>query len=104
MTLLDAYGISGVNYRSIDPFPPYHPELFRRYITWLNDASLEHGGRFVQPPLIEKIELLKYFSVVHFLNATVGLGDIGLNAISMLSGQLNVEDPWDVLVDEYTDW
>jgi hypothetical protein len=36
--------------------------------------------------------------------ATVGLGDIGLNAISMLSGQLNVEDPWDVLVDEDTDW
>ncbi|KAJ7834519.1 FAD/NAD-P-binding domain-containing protein [Mycena leptocephala] len=28
-------------------------ELFRRYITWLNDASLEHGGRFVQPPPIE---------------------------------------------------
>ncbi|KAJ7288593.1 FAD/NAD-P-binding domain-containing protein [Mycena rebaudengoi] len=79
-------------------------ELFRRYITWLNDASLEHGGRFVQPPPIEKIELLKYFSVVHFLNATVGLGDIGLNAISMLSGQLNVEDPWAILVDEDTDW
>ncbi|KAJ6582299.1 hypothetical protein B0H19DRAFT_1252401 [Mycena capillaripes] len=79
-------------------------ELFRRYITWLNDASMEHGGRFVQPPPIEKIELLKYFSVVHFLNATVGLGDTGLDAISMLSGQLKVEDPWDVLVDEDTNW
>ncbi|KAJ7791315.1 hypothetical protein B0H14DRAFT_2935764 [Mycena olivaceomarginata] len=79
-------------------------ELFRRYITWLNEASLEHGGHLVQPPPIEKIELLKYFSVVHFLSATVGLGDIGLDAISMLSGQLNVEDPWDLLVDEDTDW
>ncbi|KAF8204437.1 hypothetical protein K438DRAFT_1819857 [Mycena galopus ATCC 62051] len=79
-------------------------ELIRRYTTWLNDASLKHGGRFVQPPPIEKIELLKYFSAVHFLNTTVGLGDIGLNTISILSGQLNVENPWDVLVDEDTDW
>ncbi|KAJ7490578.1 FAD/NAD-P-binding domain-containing protein [Mycena latifolia] len=28
-------------------------ELFRRYVTWLNDASLEHGGRLVEPPPIE---------------------------------------------------
>ncbi|KAJ7738967.1 FAD/NAD-P-binding domain-containing protein [Mycena metata] len=30
-------------------------QLFRRYITWLNDASLEYGGRFVQPPPIEYV-------------------------------------------------
>jgi hypothetical protein len=72
--------------------------------------------------ICRKIELPKYFSVVHFLSvrvikyirlqgrftytvqATVGLGDIGLDAISMLSGQFNVEDPWDLLVDEDTDW
>ncbi|KAJ7816956.1 FAD/NAD(P)-binding domain-containing protein [Mycena olivaceomarginata] len=29
--------------------------LFRRYITWLNAASLEHGGRFIGPPPIEYV-------------------------------------------------
>jgi hypothetical protein len=28
----------------------------------------------------------------------------GLDSISMLSGKLEVEDPWDALVDEDSDW
>jgi hypothetical protein len=32
-----------------------HLALFRRYITWLNAASLEHGGRFIGPPPIEYV-------------------------------------------------
>ncbi|KAF8187891.1 hypothetical protein K438DRAFT_1834325 [Mycena galopus ATCC 62051] len=79
-------------------------ELFRRYITWLNDASLEHGGRFVEPPPIENIELLKYYSVVHFLNITMNLDGLRLDSVSMFSGKLGAEDPWDALVDEGADW
>ncbi|KAJ7085608.1 hypothetical protein C8R44DRAFT_648683 [Mycena epipterygia] len=30
-------------------------DIFRRYITWLNDASLKYGGRFVEPPPIEYV-------------------------------------------------
>ncbi|KAJ7808152.1 FAD/NAD-P-binding domain-containing protein [Mycena olivaceomarginata] len=78
-------------------------DIFRRYITWLNDASLKYGGRFVEPPPIENLEALKYYSVVHFLTANVtALEDIGLSSISM--GSLKNEDPWDALVDEDDDW
>ncbi|KAJ7882157.1 FAD/NAD-P-binding domain-containing protein [Mycena leptocephala] len=85
--------------------------VFRRYITWLNDASLEHGGRFVEPPPIETLELLKYYTVVHFLNRltsiqrqnTMGLGDLGFD-ISALSKGFKHENPWDALVDEDADW
>ncbi|KAF7333154.1 Dimethylaniline monooxygenase [Mycena venus] len=83
----------------------WFPEaLFRRYVTWLNDASLEHGGRFVEPPPIENIELLKYYTVVHFLNNTMKLDGVGLDSVSMFSGKLEVEDLWDALVDEDSDW
>jgi hypothetical protein len=67
---------------------------------------------------------LKYYSVVHFLNVseaseasvmalrkltcfyqnTMDLGGTGFDAISVLSGQLKGNDPWNVLVDEDTDW
>jgi hypothetical protein len=63
------------------------PAVFRRYITWLNNASLEHGGRFVEPPPIEyvqftthvkpnlnlprNIEVLKYYMFVYLLNVSV---------------------------------
>ncbi|KAJ7250079.1 hypothetical protein B0H12DRAFT_1121475 [Mycena haematopus] len=78
---------------------------FRCYITWLNDASLEYGGRFVEPPPIANLELLKYYSVVHWLNNTMKLEGTGLDFISTAAGgQLKVEDPWDALVDEETDW
>ncbi|KAJ7460322.1 FAD/NAD-P-binding domain-containing protein [Mycena latifolia] len=80
-------------------------DIFRRYITWLNDASLKYGGRFVEPPPIENLEALKYYSVVHFLTANVtALEDIGLNSFSMRSGLFEVQDPWDALVDENDDW
>ncbi|KAJ7722992.1 FAD/NAD-P-binding domain-containing protein [Mycena metata] len=82
----------------------WFPEaMFRQYITWLNDASLEHGGRFVEPLPIENVELLKYYAVVHFLNNTMSLDNIGLNSVSMF-GKLEVEDPWDALADEGLDW
>ncbi|KAF8187832.1 hypothetical protein K438DRAFT_1972539 [Mycena galopus ATCC 62051] len=79
-------------------------ELFHRYITWLNDASLEHGRRFVEPPPIENIELLKCYAVVHFLNNTMKLDGLGLDSVSIFAGKLNVQDPWDALVDEGSDW
>jgi len=40
--------------------------------------------------------------VVHFLNNTMKLD--GLDSVSMFSGKLEVEDPWDALVDEDSDW
>ncbi|KAJ7462543.1 FAD/NAD-P-binding domain-containing protein [Mycena latifolia] len=80
-------------------------DIFRRYITWLNDASLKYGGHFVEPPPIENLEALKYYSVVHFLTANVtALEDIGLNSFSMRSDQFKVQNPWDALVDEDDDW
>ncbi|KAJ6583889.1 FAD/NAD-P-binding domain-containing protein [Mycena vulgaris] len=78
--------------------------VFRRYVTWLNDASLEHGGRFVEPPPIETLELLKYYSVVHFLNNTMQLDGVGSFGISMVADQLRNEDLWDALVDADVDW
>ncbi|KAJ6555342.1 FAD/NAD-P-binding domain-containing protein [Mycena vulgaris] len=78
--------------------------VFRRYITWLNNASLEHGGRFVEPPPIENLEMLKYYMLVYLHNNTMNLDSIGNFDISMLSGQLGVKDPWDALVDEDDDW
>ncbi|KAJ7821481.1 FAD/NAD-P-binding domain-containing protein [Mycena olivaceomarginata] len=63
-------------------------EVFRRYITWLNNASLEHGGRFVEPPPIENLEILKYYMFVYLLNVS----------------QLGDKDAWDALVDEDDDW
>ncbi|KAJ7853080.1 FAD/NAD-P-binding domain-containing protein [Mycena olivaceomarginata] len=86
-------------------------EVFRRYITWLNNASLEHGGRFVEPPPIENLEILKYYMFVYLLNLTcvpiwntMNLDSIGNFDISMLSGQLGDKDAWDALVDEDDDW
>ncbi|KAF8215144.1 hypothetical protein K438DRAFT_1800780 [Mycena galopus ATCC 62051] len=78
--------------------------LFQRYITWLNDASMQNGGRFVGPPPIENVELLKYYAVVHFPSTAMNFESIGLDSVSVLARQLNVEDPWDTLVDEETDW
>ncbi|KAJ7707006.1 FAD/NAD-P-binding domain-containing protein [Mycena olivaceomarginata] len=63
-------------------------EVFRRYITWLNNASLEHGGRFVEPPPIENLEILKYYMFVYLLKVS----------------QLGDKDAWDALVDEDDDW
>ncbi|KAJ6585525.1 hypothetical protein B0H19DRAFT_1250331 [Mycena capillaripes] len=77
--------------------------LFRHYITWLNDASLEHGGRFVEPPPIENLELLNYYSVVHFLNNTMALQGLSFDISALAEGFRN-EDPWDALVDEGADW
>ncbi|KAJ7696707.1 hypothetical protein B0H17DRAFT_1177800 [Mycena rosella] len=80
-------------------------ELFRRYITWLNDASLAHGGRFVEPPPIETVELLKYYAVVHLLNNTMQLDGIGSFGISMLADRFRDEESvWKGLVDEDADW
>ncbi|KAJ7490572.1 FAD/NAD-P-binding domain-containing protein [Mycena latifolia] len=79
-------------------------ELFRRYVTWLNDASLEHGGRFVEPPPIETVELLRYYSVVHLLNNTMQIDGLGTFGVSMLANQLGAEDPWEGLVDDDVNW
>ncbi|KAJ7490584.1 FAD/NAD-P-binding domain-containing protein [Mycena latifolia] len=79
-------------------------ELFRRYVTWLNDASLEHGGRFVEPPPIETVELLRYYSVVHLLNNTMPLNGLGTFGVSMLANQLGDGDPWEGLVDDDDNW
>ncbi|KAJ7022180.1 FAD/NAD-P-binding domain-containing protein [Mycena alexandri] len=81
--------------------------VFRRYITWLNNASLEHGGRFVEPPPIENLEVLKYYMLVYLFNLnynTRNLDSIGNFDISMLSGQLGDKDAWEALVDEDDDW
>ncbi|KAJ7852017.1 FAD/NAD-P-binding domain-containing protein [Mycena leptocephala] len=78
--------------------------VFRRYITWLNNASLEHGGRFVEPPPIENIEVLKYYMFVYLLNNTMNRDNIGHFDISMLAGQLGDKDPWDALVNEDDNW
>ncbi|KAJ7028600.1 FAD/NAD-P-binding domain-containing protein [Mycena alexandri] len=78
--------------------------VFRRYITWLNNASLEHGGRFVEPPPIENLEVLKYYMLVYLLNNTMNLDSIGNFDISILSGQLGDKDAWEALVDEDDDW
>ncbi|KAJ7133558.1 hypothetical protein C8R44DRAFT_977670 [Mycena epipterygia] len=78
---------------------------FRRYVTWLNDASLEHGGRLVYPPPIENLELLKYYMVVHLFNNTMQLDRIGAFGISMLPNQLpRDQDLWNALIDEEDDW
>ena len=61
--------------------------MFRRYITWLNNASLEHGGRFVEPPPLEyvhwttyanlnlnlprNLEMLKYYMWAYLHNVSV---------------------------------
>ncbi|KAJ7433059.1 FAD/NAD-P-binding domain-containing protein [Mycena galericulata] len=78
--------------------------VFRRYITWLNNASLEHGGRFVEPPPIENVEVLRYFMFAYLHNNTMNMDRIGKFDISVLSGQLGDKDPWDALVDEGDDW
>ncbi|KAF7348171.1 Dimethylaniline monooxygenase [Mycena sanguinolenta] len=75
----------------------------QRFITWLNDASLEHGGRLVGPPPIANLELFKYFAAVHMFNNTMGLNR-GPDFNSMVAGgELKVEGPWDAFVDE-THW
>ncbi|KAJ7490582.1 FAD/NAD-P-binding domain-containing protein [Mycena latifolia] len=79
-------------------------ELFRRYVTWLNDASLEHGGRFVEPPPIETVELLRYYSVVHILNITLQLDGLGTFGVSTFANQLGDRDPWEGLVDDDVNW
>ncbi|KAJ7274073.1 FAD/NAD-P-binding domain-containing protein [Mycena rebaudengoi] len=73
---------------------------FRRYITWLNDASMVHGGRFVQPPPVEHLELLKYYSVVHFLNNTMNIDTLNLFSID----PAEETDPWNAWVSEDDDW
>ncbi|KAJ7740212.1 FAD/NAD-P-binding domain-containing protein [Mycena maculata] len=84
--------------------------IIRRYVSWLNGASLEHGGRFVEPPPIENVELLNYYAVVHFLNinrdcqTTMDLDGLGGLGISTLANQLTGKDPWDALVFEDDDW
>ncbi|KAJ7245444.1 FAD/NAD-P-binding domain-containing protein [Mycena rebaudengoi] len=78
--------------------------VFRRYITWLNNASLEHGGRFVEPPPIENIQVLKYYMFAYLLNNTMNLDSIGNFDLSMLSAQIRDKDPWNALVDEDNDW
>ncbi|KAJ7738333.1 FAD/NAD-P-binding domain-containing protein [Mycena metata] len=75
--------------------------VFRRFVSWLNDASLEHGGRFVQPPPIENLELFRYYTVVH-LNNTVRLEDLDMP--SLLSKQSATEDAWNEMVYEDADW
>ncbi|KAJ7506752.1 FAD/NAD-P-binding domain-containing protein [Mycena galericulata] len=79
--------------------------VFRRYVTWLNDASLQHGGRFVEPPPIENVELLKYYSIVHFLNIT-DLGGIGASGleVSSLADISTTNGAWDAFVSEDADW
>ncbi|KAJ7757181.1 FAD/NAD-P-binding domain-containing protein [Mycena olivaceomarginata] len=79
-------------------------EVFRRYITWLNNASLEHGGRFVEPPPIENLEILKYYMFVYLLNNTMNLDSIGNFDISMLSGQLGGQRCMGRIGDEDDDW
>ncbi|KAJ7075793.1 FAD/NAD-P-binding domain-containing protein [Mycena belliarum] len=80
--------------------------ICRRYVNWLNDASLKDGGHFVEPPSIETLELLKYYTVVHLLNNTVQLDGLGAFGLSMLADKLRTEisDPWTGLVDEGLDW
>ncbi|KAK7022194.1 dimethylaniline monooxygenase [Favolaschia claudopus] len=86
----------------------WYPEaLIRKYVTWLNDASLKDRGRFVDPPPIEHLELLKYYAVVHLLNNTQQLDGIGLNLFSPFSKNQHLAidlNPWDAFVDEDADW
>ncbi|KAJ7083236.1 hypothetical protein C8R44DRAFT_822580 [Mycena epipterygia] len=40
--------------------------LFRQYVAWLNNESLEHGGRFVEPWPLESREVFVYYSKVEW--------------------------------------
>ncbi|KAJ7615052.1 FAD/NAD-P-binding domain-containing protein [Mycena polygramma] len=47
--------------------------LFRQYVAWLNNESLENGGRFVEPWPLEKREVFVYYSDVEWIRGYAAL-------------------------------
>ncbi|KAJ6590457.1 FAD/NAD-P-binding domain-containing protein [Mycena vulgaris] len=49
--------------------------LFRQYVAWLNNESLENGGRFVEPWPLENREVFVYYSNLEWLEGYSTLGN-----------------------------
>ncbi|KAF7289957.1 Dimethylaniline monooxygenase [Mycena indigotica] len=52
---------------------PQAEALFRQYVAWLNNESLENGGRFVEPWPLENREIFAYYSEVEWIKGYTGL-------------------------------
>ncbi|KAJ7749266.1 FAD/NAD-P-binding domain-containing protein [Mycena maculata] len=47
--------------------------LFRQYVAWLNNESLIHGGRFVEPWPLENREVFVYYSEAEWIKGYINL-------------------------------
>ncbi|KAJ6578588.1 FAD/NAD-P-binding domain-containing protein [Mycena sp. CBHHK59/15] len=76
--------------------------LFRQYVAWLNNESLENGGRFVEPWPVENREVFVYYSDVEWLKGYSTLENF-TDFETLPSSQWN-KAAWDAIVYDDQGW
>ncbi|KAJ7196064.1 FAD/NAD-P-binding domain-containing protein [Mycena pura] len=79
--------------------------LFRQYIAWLNNESLEHGGRFVEPWPLEKREVFVYYSDVEWIKGYSKLENFtDFEKLPSSEWETGPRAAWDAIVYEDQGW
>ncbi|KAJ7166513.1 FAD/NAD-P-binding domain-containing protein [Mycena crocata] len=78
--------------------------LFRQYVAWLNNESLENGGRFVDTWPVENREVFVYYANTEWLQGYATLGNFtDFEALPARDWQTGAV-AWDAIVQEDSEW
>ncbi|KAJ7154806.1 FAD/NAD-P-binding domain-containing protein [Mycena filopes] len=81
--------------------------LFRQYVAWLNNESLENGGRFVEPWPVQNREVFVYYSEREWIKGCTSLENFTdferLPSSEWQTGTGKV-DAWDAIVYDDESW
>ncbi|KAJ7839026.1 FAD/NAD-P-binding domain-containing protein [Mycena olivaceomarginata] len=79
--------------------------LFRQYVAWLNNESLENGGRFVEPWPVEKREVFVYYSDVEWIRGYTKFEDFtNFENVPNSEWPTGERAAWDAIVYEDQGW
>jgi len=79
--------------------------LFRQYVAWLNNESLENGGRFVEPWPLDKREVFVYYSDVEWIKGYSKLENFtDFEKVPSREWETSPRTAWDAIVYEAQGW
>ncbi|THU85250.1 FAD/NAD-P-binding domain-containing protein [Dendrothele bispora CBS 962.96] len=77
--------------------------LVRQYVTWLNNESLEHGGRLVAPWPVENREIFTYYANLEWESSYISQANF-TRFENLPANEWSKDDIWDVSVMEDEFW
>ncbi|KAK7439021.1 hypothetical protein VKT23_017727 [Stygiomarasmius scandens] len=77
--------------------------IVRQYVTWLNNESLEHGGRLVEPWPLENREIFAYYANLEWETDYISKSNF-TRFERLPANEWSKDDLWDILVMEDEFW